>query len=297
MHENEEYSLTVIIPNYNKQKYLYECVQSVFRQTLRPEEVIIVDDFSSDNSRCVIEKLCEEHKAINAIYLEKNGGVSHARNIGLHCAKTQYVTFLDSDDFYVNPKKLENEMELIKKNGKNIVAYSQVVLAEDDGTLEKRIKVNKKDYLTGNIFRKVLIGKFRWPSLARDYCVKKSILENLGGYNENRNLYEDLEVLLKLSKDNFFLCTYEDGSAYRQLKNGLSQRDLSEHRRVRAEIFNEMIVSFPVWKKIMYIFQKKWQEFCRWVVVNCFWRTKRIVKVILISYQNKFKGNKRNNLL
>lgn len=277
----KRYSLAVIIPNYNKEKYLYECVQSVFRQTLLPDEVIIVDDCSADMSRDIIEKLRSENRNLTAIYLEKNGGVSHARNVGLHHANTEFITFLDADDYYLNDKKLENEMGLIKKSNEDIIAYSQFRLANSDGTVRDKIILKKSDYLTGNIFRRLLIGKFSWPAMVRDYCVKKSILVDLGGYNEERNLYEDFELLLKLAKGTRFLCTYESGTAYRQLDNSLSKRDMAEHNRVRAEIFDEMLKPLPKWKRVLYIFQKNWQDLCVFFEINIVQKLKAMVKTVI----------------
>ena len=104
-------TLAVIIPNYNKELYIEKCLESVFKQTLQPDQIIIVDDCSSDKSRDIIHTLAVQHKRINPIYLDENRGVSNARNIGAEYANTDYVTFLDSDDLYYNPDKLKNEMK------------------------------------------------------------------------------------------------------------------------------------------------------------------------------------------
>lgn len=274
------YSLAVIIPNYNKEKYLYECVQSILRQTLLPDEIVIVDDCSSDHSRKVIDELKEKSNLIQAIYLEKNGGVSHARNIGLKNSKSEYVTFLDADDFYYNCGKLENEMNLIKENDDNIVAYSQLVFVGAEG-MELKMRTPKSAYLSGNIFARLLTGKFVWPAIAKDYCVKKSILEQVGGYNEQRDLYEDFELLLKLAKEHIFLCTYEAGSAYRQVADGLSKRDASEHKRARREIFFDSIDSLPLIMRKKYLFQWRYNKLCTWFQWVCVQPVKNMVKAVL----------------
>ena len=85
-----------------------------------PKEIIIVDDCSTDNSRRIIEKLAKENETIKLIYPKTNGGVSKARNLGLQNASYDYVTFIDSDDFYINVDKLKNEMtqlKLLEKKG------------------------------------------------------------------------------------------------------------------------------------------------------------------------------------
>ena len=280
MQERERYSLAVIIPNYNKEKYLYECVLSILRQTLLPNEIIIVDDGSSDHSREIIDKLKEEYDLIQAVFLEKNGGVSRARNIGLKTSRSEYVTFLDSDDFYYNYNKLENEMNLIKKIGDDIVAYSQLVFVGAEG-IKLEMRTSKAEYLNGDIFARLLTGKFTWPAIAKDYCIKKSILVQLGGYNEQRDLYEDFELLLKLAKEHPFLCTYEEGSAYRQVQDGLSKRVASEHKKARQEIFLNSIESLPFVMRHKYTFQWKYNRLYTWFQGVCVQPVKNMVKAVL----------------
>lgn len=278
---NAQYSLSVIIPNYNKEMYLYECVKSVLRQTLQPDEIIIVDDCSTDESRLVIEDLCKNSALIHPVYLDKNSGVSIARNIGLKCAAGQYVTFLDSDDFYGNEDKLKNEMSLIRNYREDVVAYSQLLFADNAGHIQKKVICKKKEYLIGNIYKRMLLGRFVFPALARDYCVKKSIISELGGYNEDRNLYEDLELLIKIAEKHSFYCTYEAGTAYRQTGGGLSSQKAEAHKEARKAIFRECISKFAFWKRVVYILQWKWYQMLReiqGVIWNCIGCAKKMIQ-------------------
>lgn len=281
MEEDSRYSLSVIIPNYNKGKYIAKCVESVLEQTLPPDEIIIVDDCSTDDSRFVIEKLCKNSGLIHPVYLDKNGGVSAARNVGLKRAAGQYITFLDSDDFYGNPDKLKNEMGLLRSRDKDGVAYSQLLFADESGNIKENIFCKKKQYLVGNIYKRMLLGRFVFPALARDYCVKKSIVSELGGYNEGRNLYEDLELLIKIAEAHSFYCTYQTGTAYRQTAGGLSSQKTEAHKEVRNAIFREGISKFAFWKRAVYSMQWKWYQMLRemqrlmWKCAGC---AKRIVQ-------------------
>ena len=89
--------ITAIVPVYNVQDYLEECVDSICNQTEPFDEVILVNDGSTDNSQKICEKYCEEYDYISLINQE-NAGLSEARNIGLKTAKGQYVMYIDSDD-------------------------------------------------------------------------------------------------------------------------------------------------------------------------------------------------------
>lgn len=91
--------VSIIIPVYNNAPYLDECLDSVIRQTVNDIEIICVNDASTDNSLEILKKYEKLDKRIKVINLEKNGGVSNARNIALDNINGKYVCFLDSDDF------------------------------------------------------------------------------------------------------------------------------------------------------------------------------------------------------
>lgn len=274
MEKSKQYTLSVIIPSYNKCNYIQKCIQSVLEQSLLPNEIIVVDDRSTDNSREIIKSFCQKYDYIKAVYLEKNGGVSHARNVGLQSAKSEFVTFLDADDFYGNKYKLQNEMALISKYGCHIIAYSKLNFADVEGNIIRSIRRTSKDYLVGNIYLKLLTGRFEFVTIARDYCVEKKDLLEVGGYNENRDLYEDLELLIKLAENHKFFCTYEYGTAYRQVPGGLSKRKKTELKRVRNEIFYENIQHFSLSKRIWLSIIWEWEKIKRrildgiWVILD-----------------------------
>ena len=89
--------VSVIIPVYNVEKYLEECIDSVLNQTCQNIEIILVDDGSTDSSGQICDKYAENNKHICVIH-QKNGGLSDARNAGFLRAGGEYVYFLDSDD-------------------------------------------------------------------------------------------------------------------------------------------------------------------------------------------------------
>ena len=131
-----------------------------------PKEIIIVDDCSTDNSRRIIEKLAKENETIKLIYPKTNGGVSKARNLGLQNASYDYVTFIDSDDFYINVGKLKNEMKqlkLLEEKGYQGLAYSTTVLVDEDGKVipcRANRRRRKNEFMKGNRVLKTLISLF-----------------------------------------------------------------------------------------------------------------------------------------
>ena len=90
--------VSVIVPVYNAEKYLSECVDSILAQTLRDIEVILVDDGSTDNSPAICDAYQSRDERIKVIH-QQNKGISAARNAGIRIASGKYIAFVDSDDF------------------------------------------------------------------------------------------------------------------------------------------------------------------------------------------------------
>ena len=90
--------ISVIIPVYNVEKYLPECIESVLKQTHTNLEIILVDDGSPDNSPQICDEYAQKDSRIKVIHKE-NGGVSSARNEGLKIAKGEWISFIDADDW------------------------------------------------------------------------------------------------------------------------------------------------------------------------------------------------------
>lgn len=217
-------TLAVIIPNYNKERYIEKCLKSVLKQTLQPNQIIIVDDCSSDGSRDIIRTLAEQNQRIVPVFLKENRGVSNARNVGVEYANTKYITFLDSDDFYFNPNKLENEMMILSDKGDMALAYSKTVKVNESGEI---INTGLADwrYLSGAVSKALIANYKGFSTLPRDYTMTRSVFLRYGGYEPNRALYEDFELSLKLACAGVsFWYTGEMGTSYRAVSGGLSDK-------------------------------------------------------------------------
>lgn len=104
---------SIIIPVYQTEKYLVECIESVLKQELGDYELILVDDGSTDESPKICDQYASQFEEISVIH-KRNGGLSDARNIGIRVATGKYLLFLDSDDFWSDSqflKKLKSGIE------------------------------------------------------------------------------------------------------------------------------------------------------------------------------------------
>ncbi len=124
--------VSVIVPVYNIETYLRECLNSVLAQTYSNVEVILIDDGSTDTSNEICREYCERDERF-FLYRKENGGASSARNYGLNHARGKFVYFLDSDD-YLEPEILEKAVSCAENNKADLVFFEARTLGED-GTL------------------------------------------------------------------------------------------------------------------------------------------------------------------
>jgi len=136
--------VSVIVPIYNVEKYIKECLESLISQTLKEIEIILIDDCGQDNSIKIAETYAEEDKRITIIYNKKNIGSGFSRNAGIEIAKGEYLAFADPDDwvdldFY---EKLHNQA---KKENYDIVKSKRIkVFSEENNRQEMQHVLNKR---------------------------------------------------------------------------------------------------------------------------------------------------------
>lgn len=241
-------SLSVIIPNYNNEKFIRQCLDSVLSQTLQPDEIIIIDDCSKDNSVEIIKEYESQYPNIKGIYLKENGGVSHTRNVGILSATSEYITTLDGDDFYFNNQKLENEMKLLKEKGGNVLTYSKIVYCDEFDNIIRYLDYKKSEYFEGNVHIALLTEKIR-RTLMRDCVFPKQAIIDAGLYDETSCLFEDYDILIRLAEKLPFYCTFEYGTAYRQKAFGLSQKSDDEIRYAKSKSINKNLSKLPTLKR------------------------------------------------
>lgn len=176
--------LTTVIPVYNVENYLEKCIQSVLRQSYRDIEILLINDGSTDQSRDICRRYAALDQRIR--YVEKkNGGSGIARNLGLKMAKGEYITFLDSDDWWENDYA-EKMMEYAQKAD---IVICDLYYIDDDKDGNRNIHVSKirmpdrvvqateedtdfinkgRTFLCGKVFRRDLFKKWGilQPSMA-----------------------------------------------------------------------------------------------------------------------------------
>lgn len=124
--------ISVIVPIYNVEKYLRECLESLLHQTQQDIEVLLINDGTKDNSGIIAKRYADKHPQLFK-YLEKeNGGLSDARNFAMRYVKGKYVAFVDSDD-YVAPTMFEKLYNLAEANNADMVDCEFEYVYEESG--------------------------------------------------------------------------------------------------------------------------------------------------------------------
>ena len=163
----KEVKFSIIIPNYNKEEYVEETLNSIFNQTYKTFEVIVIDDASSDNSLEIIKKF-------DCIILNTNRArAGGARNKGLDHATGDYIIFLDSDDYFTDNTVLERLNNLI--NGEDIIflnytrdKYGEIItVKEDKEDISYKIENTKNLGAPTKCFKKEILEGIRFPEAKR----------------------------------------------------------------------------------------------------------------------------------
>lgn len=159
--------ISVIIPVYNTQDYLSDCIDSILRQTLEDIEIILINDGSTDNSGKIIDGYVQKYPGkIRALTLV-NGGQGRARNFGIDIAQGEFLSFIDSDD-YLEANALELMYSAALENDADIVVCD-MEKRFDDGRREYVKAALQNDPLasagssSNKIFRRSRVGEIRFP--------------------------------------------------------------------------------------------------------------------------------------
>ena len=148
--------VSVIIPVYNTQQWLHECIDSVLKQTMQNFEIICINDGSTDGSDLVLRKYAEEDARIT-VFTQENKGVSAARNAGIRVAKGEYIYFLDSDD-YVAPDMLQIMCGEMEQKGLDI-AFFDICAFGEGSVLQEEVDAKNRYYAREHNYPSVYTGE------------------------------------------------------------------------------------------------------------------------------------------
>jgi glycosyltransferase involved in cell wall biosynthesis len=198
--------VSVICMNYNHSDFVIECLNSIKNQTYSSIEIIIVDDFSTDDSVEVIKNWLETNQAVAFIKNEQNIGNTKTFNKALKLAKGQYVIDLAADDV-LNPKCIELQIDKFQNSSyKNLgIVYGNAELIDEKGNhlsyyfpVDENLKLIKKR-TSGDEYLKIIAGGGSSMCTVSS-MIKREVYEKNNGYDE-RLAYEDLDLWVRASRE------------------------------------------------------------------------------------------------
>lgn len=193
--------ISVIMPTYNRGYIISLAIDSILNQTYRNLELIIVDDFSDDNTNQIISQYSDER--IKYIRLDKKMGANYARNIGLRNSKGKFITFQDSDDYSL-PQRLEIEYETLKKEKVDLVFSSfykiqsgneeKIIKGENKNTKLKKFppkKIKNEDILNVLLYKNIITTQVLFG--------KKEVFMN-EKFDNDITRFQDWDLMIRIAQ-------------------------------------------------------------------------------------------------
>lgn len=234
--------ISVIIPVYNVEQYLNQCIDSVLNQGVEDIEIILVNDGSTDNSGNICDEYAKKDSRIIVIRKE-NGGLSDARNYGINKAKGKYILFLDSDDFWMENSL--KEIYEISKEENDIVFLTATKLFEKSNKIQASFESLEKDKIKGKSKEDVfdyLAKSDKFPVSACTKLIKRDLIKNNNLFFEKGLLSEDIDwsTRLLLKSEKFDVCDV-DFYVYRK------QRDNSITDSIKLKNVSDLFYIIKKW--------------------------------------------------
>ncbi|MBS1745650.1 MAG: glycosyltransferase [Bacteroidetes bacterium] len=190
--------VSIILSSYNQPEFLEKAFYSLINQTYKNIEIIIVDDCSGDErNKILIEQWKQLYPGkVNAFYQTKNVGIPANKNTGFRLAKGGYITYLDGDDTYYE-NKIAKEVETFQQHPDVDVVYSNFDIKNIKGDIISVWSSTPRP--EGFIFEDILLNNFPDCHTHRYEMFRKRVLYELNFYDENLNMYEDLDLMIRYS--------------------------------------------------------------------------------------------------
>lgn len=267
--------VSCIIVNYNNENFIKQCIDSVIQQSRKVDEIIIADDCSTDNSLEIIHEYAKKYKNIRVVKNKANVGVSKNRDNAIRLAKGEFITTLDSDDYYY-PQKIENETRILDQFP-DAIACSDVIDVDMNGQMLMRRSTIEicSNNISKRIDKLVCGHKKHHP---KDLMYSKNTYIKVGGINTKLNLNEDWDFKLKLAGISAqWIHSGVIGTAYRHTGTGLSST---------AKTYKAVIVKFGI---LLNYFRKSTNKIRYAITFFKYCFIFGIIKLIRNSRSNKYE--------
>ena len=255
---------SVVLPTFNRSKLLKRAIQSVFQQTYDNWELIIVDNFSEDNSLEVIKSF--DQSKIKSLQIKNNGIIGFSRNEGIKNATGDYVAFLDSDDWW-SKNKLETSLSYLKKKEVDIVYHNCIQKKEGNSKSIKCRALKRNSYedliINGNTL------------VTSSVIVSRKVLNAVNFSEEEDHIgWEDYDLWIKIAYSKFKFKLIPQNLGYYSIGND----NFDNPKRVLLNInhiSNHILNPYIKVKKINYIW---WPDYTKGLAFLALKKYKKSIK-------------------
>ena len=231
----EDAEVSVVIPTFNRRQLLPQAIDSVFTQTLRPREIIVVDDGSTDDTGRLFR---DTYEGRVSYYRQSNQGVSAARNLGARRASGKYLAFLDSDDSWV-PEKLERQVAAIesRRDEHACAVFSSGLLMDRDGKITRRRLVGRRAGIQDYDLERFVRGISIFCPMS-NMLIRKTCFDEVGGLDCTIRYGEDWDLVVRLRAKWSFL--YIDAPLFRRRMHPTSSQSPGSGSTVRTVLADHL---------------------------------------------------------
>lgn len=242
---NNQPLVSIILPTYNRAKYIKKALESALSQSYKNIEIIIIDDGSTDETRKVLEAYLKDSRV--KYFFQENQGVSKARKKGINISSGKYIAILDSDDFWLDSKKLEKQIDFLENHSEYVLVGGGVIRIDESGKeivrhlLPEDDKDIKNSILLDNLF------------VHSTVVFNKEIWEMAGGFNESLNFSEDWDLWLRFGKFGKFYNFQEYFTCYLQGEQNMSNFNIRRNLKLNIKLRKKYRKDYPgFWKAFLF---------------------------------------------
>ncbi|MDH5300720.1 MAG: glycosyltransferase [Gammaproteobacteria bacterium] len=218
--------LSCIITCYNNAEYIASAIESVIKQSRIPDEIIIADDCSTDNSMNIIEGYAKNNPIIRVLSQKENVGITRNRDNAIRQASGDFITTLDGDDIYY-PHKLSFEYNQLIRDPESVV-FSNINWIDTSGNVTHQLQTQNIHMMKKSDLVRYLL--FREGAIPRDMMYSKELFIRAGGFLPHMEIYEDWDLKLRLSNlASIWKYSGYNGIGYRRHSGGLSNANPLKH--------------------------------------------------------------------